>query len=212
VDKAGPSKSVVIVWTSIMLATVALAVVGGMSYQPLRVRYAIHHVQTSGYWRVKDKWLRVCIEAARCGDQRAMVALEEKVGGAGALEEGGRGSAVSQCHRAAEWLANVGPGAKEAFRRLLREARPAQKKDILAILRTTKSTWALPLLVEVAQDTTNSFGVLLPCADTIRELSGGSYRPPALYSGTEKDYAPQCRRSILSWWDKEGKAKYGSSE
>ena len=75
VDKPGPSRKAIITWTIIMTVVVAMAVVGGLVYRPLRLWYAIREVRTAGPQCAEEKWLRLCVDAARRGDQRAMLAL-----------------------------------------------------------------------------------------------------------------------------------------
>ncbi len=67
------------------LVLLALAVAGALAYKPLRLKYAIYKVRSSGYVdypgirpRPDDRWLRTCLDAARNGNRQAMEFLIER--------------------------------------------------------------------------------------------------------------------------------------
>jgi len=119
---------------------------------------------------------------------------------------------VQPCDRAARALAELGPAALPAVSRLLRDENSQTQAAVVRALGDTKSTWALPLLIELMEKPTAEYGVILACVYAVSNLTG--YRVPTHYSGTsqsftDNDNAQHCRRSLLDWWGREGRAKYG---
>jgi hypothetical protein len=105
---------------------------------------------------------------------------------------------------AAKRLAALGPSARPAFQRLLSQGEMLDQVQLSAVLRDTRSVWALPLLVAVVRNEDPLY--IIPTGLHIDEMAEGA---PAATSASSPE---QARTMILTWWEREGKAKYESDK
>jgi len=103
------------------------------------------------------------------------------------------------------YLMEAGPAARSTWRRFLRSSRLGN--TAMLALAAGESTWAMPMLIELAQDDDKetAWHALITA-----DLLVGNDR---ILGPTVKDQPEEsrvaCRRRLLEWWQREGKAKYG---
>lgn len=98
---------------------------------------------------------------------------------------------------AARKLADIGPASYPAFKRLFHDHNAEYRCAAVLALRKPDDAWALPLLAEVAQD---------PRTDGDRVFAA-AFAAVSAERILGMDFDRQ--RPFLSWWQREGKAKYG---
>jgi hypothetical protein len=94
-------------------------------------------------------------------------------------------------------LVEIGPRAEPALRRLLRSESRDLRYEVASALRIREAQWTIPLLVLAAQDRDR---------DIAQTAMWGV--EPVLHDGLRF----RSTEELLSWWHREGKAKYGSGE
>lgn len=117
--------------------------------------------------------------------------------------------------QAAVRLVNFGPAAGPAFRRLLRSEN-GNVRDLATIVLAARgargATWALPMLVELAQDEEENVAWQ---ALITAELLTEQFFVPVVPTGTVGEWPRSLaasQQTLLDWWEKEGWAKYGSGQ
>jgi hypothetical protein len=113
----------------------------------------------------------------------------------------------SDLHAAAEKLGDVGPRALPAFKRLLQSEDYANRASVLhSGLGRPGHTWALPLIVETARDSDDT--IAQDAIWAAEDVLGKRW----VFGAQHLEYVPEARRSLLAWWEREGRAKYGAKE
>jgi hypothetical protein len=156
---------------------VLLAAVGGLglAWTPLRVWY----------------WERQTIQAA------------ESESGSFALCMFGRLDTPRT--RAARRLADVGPAAEQAFRRLLRNDNERFRLQVLSAFGYPSDSWAVPLLIEQARNENALTGFV--AVTSLKSIVPGAPGRFMAYLGSHS-YERE-RAEFMDWWTREGREKYG---
>jgi len=99
-----------------------------------------------------------------------------------------------------ERLARTWPAAAPAVERLLRSDSHS-RKAMLNGLVWAKATWCLPLLAAECQRQDGSSDCAMAIALSAQKISGQDFGG--------KENAELAVQNFLSWWEREGQAKYG---
>jgi len=179
------------------VAAVALVMIIAWVWTPLRVRYSAWRIER-GLPHGRTKGIP---PAAERRDEIEAEAVKLTANPAAYL----RGCPeLAQAVR----LADLGPPALPAFRRLLRSRNEAARCVAALALRSKNATWALPLLVELAQDNDPAVAwQAFVAADLLTEeplIAKSTGMPPPKLELVE------ARRRLLDWWERAGRARYGS--
>jgi len=114
---------------------------------------------------------------------------------------------------AARKLANCGAQAEPAFRRLLQTGDSRFRVEVVRAIYGSKHLWALPLLIEMtADEDPRVVREAIGGADSIvadRSFTSGGWMDNP---GPQQAVVDSCRKKLLAWWKREGKAKYGRGE
>jgi hypothetical protein len=101
-------------------------------------------------------------------------------------------------------LADLGPIAGPAFRRLLQSNDMDVRVNALIGVCNPRSTWALPLVADCARDESN-LPIIWTVVRTAEEITGQTFRT----GGRSQSELLEARRKLMAWWEREGQAKYG---
>ena len=184
-----------------VLTGVALALFGSFyfAWTPLKVRY----------W---ERELTRFFESTAGG--RSGYAITQNSGVPTTVSCGTRNT------RALSKLLEIGPPARSALERTCASF-PSQRSLIIGYLGCPQGMWTFPLVIEAACEQDSL--VAVSAVDAAERLSGQSFFPkgprmvrskpgPGAMSREIGDSElAAARKNLLDWWEREGKAKYGSS-
>jgi hypothetical protein len=102
-------------------------------------------------------------------------------------------------------LADLGPAGYPAIRRLLTTSDADMKTDVLMGLHRLDYKWAFPLVIEEIRDARSKEHIATGLS-LAEFFEGRSFLPKP------EQTLDEARQALLDWWEKEGKARYGSSE
>jgi hypothetical protein len=193
--EAKPRRSMLAFYISIAVA-LALLVTGYFAWTPLRIRYSAQRLAERRVFSSRTK--PFCAFTTRDRIWKDVLTIR------------------ADPDRMRHWpkadhfsyLVEVGPRAGAVWRRFLR--RPDLAGTASRALVVKKSTWAMPMLIELAQDEddTTAWWALIT-ADLM--LGKDRILGPTAKSEQQESLSV-CRRRLLEWWKEEGTAKYGRSD
>lgn len=104
-------------------------------------------------------------------------------------------------------LVDIGPQSRPTLERLLRSENPIVRRMVVIALGRSKQPWAMALLVEASRDT--NIDVAWRAVYFAGTITDQSFFREGTYSGDPWAPLRAARRSLLNWWEREGRAEYG---
>jgi len=104
-------------------------------------------------------------------------------------------------------LVRMGPVARPALTRLLRDPEPRLRRLTIVTLGEAKPGWATDLMVEASRDPDDK--VAAAAAWAMEEFSGLRLVNSRSGARPAEPEIERCRQSFLHWWGSEGRTKRG---